>query len=233
MDGNGRWAESRGLMRLMGHRSGVKTVKKIVSAASDLKLEALTLYAFSTENWKRPDQEVSGLMNLLKTFLEQELATMLANNIKLRCMGDIARMPTEVYQVLSKAMAATANNTGLVLNLALNYGSRDEILKATRELASLCLDGSLKPEDINEELLSHHLYSQNLPDPDLIIRTGGEYRLSNFLLWQASYAEIYITETNWPDFTVDDLHQAIDSYQQRQRRFGRTGKQVDNNSNHK
>lgn len=227
MDGNGRWAESRGLMRLMGHRSGVKTVKKIISAASDLKLEALTLYAFSTENWKRPAQEVSGLMSLLKTYIEQELEAMLANDIKLRCMGNISQMPADVHQVLTRAMAKTANNNGLTLNLALNYGGRDEILMAARNLATLCANGEIKPEDIDEKLFSHHLYSQNLPDPDLIIRTGGEFRLSNFLLWQASYAEIYITDTNWPDFTVNDLHQAIESYQQRQRRFGHTGQQIE------
>lgn len=226
MDGNGRWAQNRGMIRLLGHKSGVKTVKKIVTAASELGIKVLTLYAFSTENWKRPEQEVSGLMSLLKSYLENELSTMLDNNIKLRCMGRKKQLPEEVQHVLNSSINKTANNTGLVLNLALSYGGRSEITRAARNLAEMCAAGTLHPDEITEDLLEENLYSAGLPDPDLLIRTGGEYRLSNFLLWQASYAELYITETNWPDFTQEDFHKALTIYQERQRRFGKTGDQL-------
>ncbi|MCK5193202.1 MAG: isoprenyl transferase [Desulfobulbaceae bacterium] len=226
MDGNGRWAQNRGMIRLLGHKSGVKTVKKIVTAASELGIKVLTLYAFSTENWKRPEQEVSGLMSLLKSYLENELSTMLDNNIKLRCMGRKEQLPWEVQQVLDSSINKTANNTGLVLNLALSYGGRSEIVRAANKLAKMCAAGTLHPDEITEDLLAENLYSAGLPDPDLVIRTGGEYRLSNFLLWQVSYAELYITETNWPDFTKEDFHRALTIYQERQRRFGKTGDQV-------
>lgn len=226
MDGNGRWAQNRGMIRLLGHKSGVKTVKKIVTAARELGIKVLTLYAFSTENWKRPEQEVSGLMSLLKSYLENELSTMLDNNIKLRCMGRKKQLPEEVQHVLNSSINKTANNTGLVLNLALSYGGRSEITRAARNLAEMCAAGTLHPDEITEDLLEENLYSAGLPDPDLLIRTGGEYRLSNFLLWQASYAELYITETNWPDFTQKDFHKALTIYQERQRRFGKTGDQL-------
>jgi len=226
MDGNGRWAQNRGMMRLMGHKSGVKTVKKIVTAASELGIQVLTLYAFSSENWKRPEQEVSGLMSLLKSYLENELSTMLSNNIKLRCMGKKEQLPSEVQKVLNSSIQKTANNAGLVLNLALSYGGRSEIVRATRKLAALCADGTMHPDEITEDIVADNLYSAGLPDPDLVIRTGGEYRLSNFLLWQASYAEIYITDTNWPDFSKEDFHGALANFQERQRRFGKTGDQV-------
>ena len=230
MDGNGRWAQTRGMMRLMGHKSGVKTVKRIVTEASRLGIEVLTLYAFSSENWKRPDQEVSGLMALLKSYLENELSTMLENNIKLRCMGRTEQLPAEVQEVLNASIQKTANNTGLVLNLALSYGGRSEIVRAARSIAQACTEGKMTPEEISEEIFEKHLYSEGLPDPDLVIRTGGEYRLSNFLLWQSSYAEIYITDTNWPDFGEDDFHMALANFQERQRRFGKTGDQVRHNS---
>lgn len=226
MDGNGRWAQNRGMMRLMGHKSGVKTVKKIVTAASELGIQVLTLYAFSSENWKRPKQEVSGLMALLKSYLENELSTMLSNNIKLRCMGKKEQLPSEVQKVLNSSIQKTANNTGLVLNLALSYGGRNEIVRAAQKLAALCADGIMQPSEITEDIVAENLYSAGLPDPDLVIRTGGEYRLSNFLLWQASYAELYITETNWPDFNKEDFHEALANFQERQRRFGKTGDQV-------
>lgn len=226
MDGNGRWAQSRGLMRLMGHKAGVKTVKKIVTAASKLGLKVLTLYAFSSENWKRPPKEVTGLMSLLKSYLESELSTMLENNIRLRCMGRKEQLPDEVLQILDRSIEKTAKNSGLILNLALSYGGRDEIIRAARKLAQQSVAGKLKPSEITEEIFSDHLYSTGLPDPDLVIRTGGESRLSNFLLWQASYAEIFITETKWPDFSEDDLESALANFQQRQRRFGKTGEQV-------
>jgi undecaprenyl diphosphate synthase len=227
MDGNGRWAQKRGMMRLMGHQMGVKTVKKIVTAARELDIRVLTLYAFSSENWKRPEQEVSGLMTLLKSYLENELSTMLDNNIKLRCMGRKEQLPPIVRDTLDSSIQKTSGNTGMVLNLALSYGGRSEIVRAARILAAQCTEGTIHPDDITEELVSDNLYSAGLPDPDLVIRTGGEYRLSNFLLWQASYAEIYITDINWPDFSKDDFHMALANYQERQRRFGRTGEQVE------
>ncbi|MCK9296969.1 MAG: isoprenyl transferase [Desulfobulbaceae bacterium] len=230
MDGNGRWAQSRGLMRLMGHKAGVKTVQLIVKAAREIGISVLTLYAFSSENWKRPATEVSGLMSLLKSYLESELASMQENNIRLHCIGRQENLPREISQTLNASMAQTAANTGLVLNLALSYGSRDEIVTAAREMAKLCVAGKLRVEDITEEVLSGHLSTAGLPDPDLIIRTGGEFRLSNFLLWQASYAEIFITETHWPDFTREDFMAAIATFQKRQRRFGRTGDQVSGNN---
>jgi len=230
MDGNGRWAQSRGLMRLMGHKAGVKTVQLIVKAAREIGIPALTLYALSTENLKRPANEVSGLMSLLKSYLESEIIAMQENNIRLRCIGRMENLPAEIRESLSVSMAKTAGNTGLILNLALSYGSRDEIVKAARETARLCAAGKLTPEDITEEIFSGHLYTAGLPDPDLIIRTGGEFRLSNFLLWQASYAEIFITETHWPDFTKADFIAAITTFQKRQRRFGRTGDQISENN---
>ncbi|MEW6290122.1 MAG: isoprenyl transferase [Thermodesulfobacteriota bacterium] len=230
MDGNGRWAQSRGLMRLMGHKAGVKTVQLIVKAAREIGIPALTLYALSTENLKRPANEVSGLMSLLKSYLESEIIAMQENNIRLRCIGRMENLPAEIRESLSASMAKTAGNTGLILNLALSYGSRDEIVKAARETARLCAAGKLTPENITEEIFSGYLYTAGLPDPDLIIRTGGEFRLSNFLLWQASYAEIFITETHWPDFTKADFIAAITTFQKRQRRFGRTGDQISENN---
>ena len=226
MDGNGRWAQKRGLLRLMGHTQGVKTLKEIVKAARELNIEVLTLYAFSSENWNRPEKEVAGLMSLLKKYLKSELADMQKNNISLRCMGRIEKLPNEARTTLEHSIASTATNTGLILNLALSYGGRDEIIRAARKLATLCQKGDFSPEDITEETFANYLYSAGLPEPDLLIRTGGESRLSNFLLWQASYAEIFITETHWPDFNKNDLISAISNFQQRQRRFGKTGEQV-------
>ena len=201
-----------------------------VTAARKLDLEVLTLYAFSTENWKRPSMEVQGLMALLKTYLKSELDNMLKNNISLRCLGDINQLPVDVRKVLDQTVSRTANHDagspGLVLNLALSYGSRAEIVRAARIMAEKCEAGQLSPADITEELLTSCLYTAGLPDPDLLIRTGGESRLSNFRLWQASYAEIYITETMWPDFGGDNLIEAIRDFQNRERRFGKTGDQV-------
>ncbi|MEW6428140.1 MAG: isoprenyl transferase [Thermodesulfobacteriota bacterium] len=226
MDGNGRWANRRGLMRLMGHKVGVDSVKVIVEAARKLGIRVLTLYAFSTENWRRPEAEVSGLMDLLRTFLLRELPSMMEHSIRLRVIGQAQRLPEGPRRVLEKVIAETSANTGLVLNLALSYGARDEILRATARLARRCMAGELAPEDIDEAALAGELDTAGLPDPDLLIRTGGEYRLSNFLLWQASYAELYITETPWPEFRKRELYLAIQTYQQRQRRFGRTGDQL-------
>jgi undecaprenyl diphosphate synthase len=226
MDGNGRWAQGRGMPRLMGHREGVRTVKEIVRAAPALGIRILTLYAFSTENWNRPPLEVQALMGLLKSYLQSELQELLENNICLRCLGDTEKLPAEVRIMLEEAVLRTAGNSRLILNLALNYGGRDEIVKATRDIARKCLAGELRADDISPELFASHLYTAGQPDPDMVIRTGGESRLSNFLLWQSSYAEIYVTETLWPDFTREDLLAAFDYYQSRQRRFGLTGEQV-------
>jgi len=226
MDGNGRWAKQRGKIRVMGHKVGVESVQEIVRTARELGIKVLTLYAFSTENWKRPAMEVQALMGLLKSYLESELANMVENNVSLRCIGQQQRIPPEVVKVLDRVIAETANNDGLILNLALSYGSRNEIIQAVQALAAECLQGKIRPEAINDQALADHLYTAGQPDPDLLIRTGGEARLSNFLLWQASYAELYFTETLWPDFRKDAFLTAIIDFQQRQRRFGRTGEQV-------
>lgn len=226
MDGNGRWAQQRGNPRIMGHKVGVESVQEIVRTARELGIKVLTLYAFSTENWKRPALEVQALMGLLKSYLESELATMVQNNVSLRAIGQRERMPKEVAGVLEQVIAKTRDNTGLILNLALSYGSRTEIIQAVQGLAKKCATGAFSAEDIDEQLFSESLYTAGLPDPDLLIRTGGEARLSNFLLWQASYAELYFTETLWPDFRKDDFYAAIADFQRRQRRFGRTGEQV-------
>lgn len=226
MDGNGRWAQNRGLPRPVGHKYGVESVQDIVRAAAKLGVKVLTLYAFSTENWNRPPLEVQALMGLLKTFLQNELAAIVSNNVCLRCLGQKERLPKEVLQVLDRAIAKTAGNDGLILNLALSYGGRNEIVRAVRQLADACGQGRLNPKDIDEALVAGHLDTAGQPDPDLLIRTGGESRLSNFLLWQLSYAEIYITETLWPDFREKDLIAALTDFQKRQRRFGKTSKQV-------
>jgi undecaprenyl diphosphate synthase len=226
MDGNGRWAEKRFRPRLFGHKAGVDSVRETVETCRELGVKSLTLYAFSTENWKRPSAEVSGLMGLLKTYLQAELNTMLSNDIRLRCFGDPARLPGEVRIVLEKTIAKTAQCTAMSLNLALNYGARTEILEAVKKLADKCSSGKLTADTISEELFSSQLYTAGQNDPDLLIRTGGEHRLSNFLLWQASYAELYFTDTFWPDFRKDKLYEAIREYNLRQRRFGKTGDQL-------
>jgi len=227
MDGNGRWAKRRGLMRLMGHKTGVDSVKVVVEEARKLGVKVLTLYAFSTENWQRPVDEVNGLMELLRTFLLKELANMKSNGIRLRCLGQKERLPQAARAVLDQTIMETADNSGLTLNLALSYGSRLEIVEAVRNIAAACVAGKLAVADISEQTVADHLYTAGLPDPDLLIRTGGEHRLSNFLLWQLSYAELYVTETPWPEFRHNELRKAIASYQLRQRRFGRTGEQVE------
>jgi len=226
MDGNGRWAQSHKLLRTMGHKVGVDSVLNIIKASRLLGVKVLTLYAFSSENWQRPAQEVSTLMSLLKTFLARELTNLLENNIQLRAIGQTERLPAEVREVLENSIRQSAANTGMVLNLALSYGSRDEIVRAVRLIARQCQEENLDPESITAQNINDHLYTSDLPDPDLIIRTGGESRLSNFLLWQASYSEIYITDTHWPDFREPQLKLAIADYQRRQRRFGKTGEQV-------
>ena len=230
MDGNGRWAKQRNLPRIMGHKAGAESVKNIVRSARELNLEVLTLYAFSTENWKRPSFEVQGLMTLLKTFLKSELENMLANDISLRCVGEIEMLPPDVQKILKEVIQDTARDAeekpGLILNLALSYGSRFEIVRAARIMAEKCVSGQFDPDDFSEKLFASHLYTAELPDPDLLIRTGGEFRLSNFLLWQLSYAELYITETMWPDFNNEKFIEALKSFQSRERRFGQTSEQL-------
>lgn len=226
MDGNGRWAVRRNRPRLFGHKAGADSVRVIVESSLELGVRALTLYAFSSENWNRPEQEVSGLMSILKTYLAAELSQMQKNGIQLRCTGDISQLPESPRKALLKAIEATAGNTRFTLNLALSYGGRDEITRAARLLASRCVAGDLTPEEITPEHIEASLYTAGLPDPDLLIRTGGEARLSNFLLWQASYSEIYFTDIMWPDFRREQYIQAIIDYQQRERRFGKTSDQI-------
>jgi undecaprenyl diphosphate synthase len=226
MDGNGRWAEKRHEPRLFGHKAGADSVRDVVEAARELGIQVLTLYAFSSENWNRPTREVSGLMSILKKFLVSELSRMQKNDIRLSCIGELERLPGEVRTVLLDSIAKTSVNSAMILNLALSYGARDELARAARRLAEACLAGQLKPGDITPELISENLYTADLPDPDLLIRTGGEARLSNFLLWQLSYAEIYFTDVMWPDFRKEIFLKAILDYQKRERRFGRTGAQL-------
>jgi undecaprenyl diphosphate synthase len=226
MDGNGRWAEKRHEPRLFGHKAGADSVRNVVEAARELGIKVLTLYAFSSENWNRPTREVSGLMSILKKFLVSELSRMQKNDIRLSCIGELERLPDEVRTVLLDSIAKTSANSAMVLNLALSYGARDELAKAARRLAEACLAGKMKPDEITPELISAHLDTADLPDPDLLIRTGGEARLSNFLLWQLSYAEIYFTDVMWPDFRKEIFLKAILDYQKRERRFGRTGAQL-------
>jgi undecaprenyl diphosphate synthase len=229
MDGNGRWAEQRGYPRIAGHHRGVEAVKAVVQECRSLGVGYLTLYAFSSENWGRPADEVNALMGLLCRYLESELAQMLERGLRLQVIGETARLPDQARQVLEQVMARTADNTGMVLTLALSYGSRDEIIRSVRSLTAEVLAGRLDPEAIDETLLSRFLDTRNLPDPDLLVRTSGEMRISNFLLWQLAYTELYFTEVLWPDFDVAELHRALEEYAGRQRRFGLTGEQIEGN----
>jgi len=226
MDGNGRWAEKRSLDRVEGHRQGAESVRTIVRASREIGVPYLTLFAFSSENWNRPRPEVDALMILLKHYLSSELQEMLDRQIRLLAVGELSRLPKEVQTTLSDAMKKTAHGTGMTLTLALSYGGRDDILQAIRRLMSHCQDRSLTPQEITEELFSKFLWTANLPDPDLLIRTSGEMRISNFLLWQLAYAEIYFTPTLWPDFSKEEFIQALLSYQNRERRFGLTSEQI-------
>lgn len=221
MDGNGRWAQKRGLPRTEGHKAGVKTVKRIVRAAGELQIPYLTLFTFSTENWKRPKDEVISIMRLLYETTRREMSELLKNNVRLITTGKIEELASQRRRILQKAIQMTKNNRGLTLNLALNYSGRMEIIEAVRKIAQEVKQGKLLIPDIDEKKFSSYLYTRNLPDPDLLIRTSGERRLSNFLLWQTSYTELYITEVLWPDFSVADFYQAIWDYQNRERRFGK------------
>jgi undecaprenyl diphosphate synthase len=226
MDGNGRWAKQKGMLRAFGHESGVKSVRETVEACAKLKIGYLTLYAFSTENWNRPRLEVDALMSILMNSLKKELPTMQKNNIRLHTIGNANMLPDRPKRQLYDVIEQTKNNTGMVLTLALSYGSREEITAAVKEICELIQTGQLSTADINENLIGSHLYTRNMPDADLVIRTSGEQRISNFLLWQAAYAELYFTNVLWPDFREKDLHEALISYQKRERRFGKTSEQL-------
>ncbi|MDT8423016.1 MAG: isoprenyl transferase [Desulfuromonadales bacterium] len=227
MDGNGRWAEARNLPRIAGHQRGVETVRVIVEVCHGLGVRYLTLYAFSSENWQRPSAEVGGLMELLGYFLEAMLPEMMEKGIQLRVIGDLARLPERARRTVTDAVTQTAENRAMTLVLALSYGSRGELSNACRTLAKEVLDGGLSVEDITEELFASRLDTAGLPDPDLLIRTSGEMRISNFLLWQLAYAELYFTEICWPDFTADELNKALVEFSRRERRFGLTGAQLE------
>jgi undecaprenyl diphosphate synthase len=220
MDGNGRWAQKRGLPRIAGHRAGVKTVKKIVKIGGEINLKYLTLYTFSKENWKRPQSEVSALMKLLGDTTRKELAELLENNVKLIATGDIDKLPAERRDILLDGIERTKNSTGLVLNLALNYSGRNEIIEAVKKISSDVASGKLNGESIDDDLFATYLQTDGLPDPDFLIRTSGEMRISNFLLWQTAYTELYVTDILWPDFDENDFLEAISDFQNRERRFG-------------
>jgi len=221
MDGNGRWAKKRLANRVKGHEQGLETVRVIVRACREIGIRFLTLYAFSTENWQRPKAEVMALMMLLKMFLKSELKEMQDNNIRLTAIGQTERLPDDVRHLLYETMRLTEKNTGLRLNLALSYGGRSEIVKAVQEIAAKAKKGELDPSDITPEIFGEYLYTKDMPDPDLMIRTSGEMRISNFLLWQLAYSELFITDTLWPDFTREELVEILKAYQRRERRFGK------------
>ena len=221
MDGNGRWAEQRGLPRLMGHRQGVAALKSTVRCCSHWGIQALTVYAFSTENWGRPRAEVDFLMELFNQVLGRELDEMTSRGICLRVVGDLNGLPPRLQTNIEQAMVKTRQNQGVLLTLALNYGGRQEIIEACRHIATQVQQGHLAPEDINDELFGRHVFTPSVGDPDLLIRTSGEMRISNFLLWQLAYSEIYVTPTLWPDFDQTEFHRALCDYQQRHRRFGK------------
>ena len=225
MDGNGRWSSERGKERSFGHQAGVDTVRRITSECVRLGVKFLTLYTFSTENWSRPADEISALMGLVLSSLEDEI--FMKNNVRFQVIGDMGRLPQEVQQKLRETMEHTAHNTAMTMVVALSYSSRWELTKAARELAQAVKAGTLQPEDIDENLIGGRLETAFMPDPELLIRTGGEVRVSNFLLWQIAYSELYFCDTYWPDFDEQDLHRAIASYQARQRRFGKTGGQIE------
>ena len=220
MDGNGRWAKERGLPHLKGHREGAETVRRVVEMSKEYGIKYLTLYAFSTENWKRDKEEVDGLMELLLEFLETQLVILQKNNVRLKAIGRLKELPQEVYEALMQVIEETAGNTDGTLVFALNYGGRAEIVDAARKLAEDVRAGEINSADIDENLFRQYLYAPEIPDPDLMIRTSGELRLSNFLLWELSYSELYVTDVYWPDFGRDDFSRAIDSYYGRDRRYG-------------
>jgi undecaprenyl diphosphate synthase len=226
MDGNGRWAKQKGRLRVFGHENGTKSVREITEACAELGIDNLTLYAFSTENWKRPKFEVQTLMKLLISSLKNEINTLQKNNIKLNTIGNTAELPKKVQRELLDVIEQTKSNTRMTLTLALSYGSRDELLNTIKQISIKVKNNIISPEKIDESVINEHLYTRNLPDVDLLIRTSGEQRISNFLLWQIAYAELFFTDVLWPDFTKDNLYDAILCYQNRERRFGKTSEQL-------
>ena len=226
MDGNGRWAKQQGKLRVFGHQHGVDTVHEITEACAELGVKYLTLYAFSTENWNRSAFEVDALMSLLTNALKKELKTLSDNNIRLNAIGDLKRLPKSQYDALMDAINYTKNNTRMTLTLCLSYSSRWEITKMVKDIATEVKEGKINPEEIDEALIDNHLATAGMPDPDLLIRTSGEERISNYLLWQIAYSELYFTKKYWPDFTKEDLYDAVVNYQSRERRFGKTSEQL-------
>ena len=226
MDGNGRWAKQRGKLRVFGHQNGKKAVKKVVENCARLQIQNLTLYAFSTENWNRPKAEVEKLMSLLVGAIKSELKKLSENNIRLKTIGNLDLLPEPVKERLSEALEKTKNNTGMTLTVALSYGSREELTNVFKNICNKVKNNIISIESIDESVINQHLYTHDLPDVDLLIRTSGEQRISNFLLWQIAYAELYFTEVLWPDFQDNDLYEAIISYQNRERRFGKTSEQI-------
>jgi undecaprenyl diphosphate synthase len=226
MDGNGRWAKQKGFLRAFGHEKGTKSVRTTVETCAKLGIENLTLYAFSTENWNRPKLEVDTLMKLLVNSLKKELTTLEKNNIRLNCIGNIDLLPAKAKEALLAVIEKTKNNTRMTLTLALSYGSREELLNAFKIISDKVKNNIISIDTLDESIINEHLYTHNLPDVDLMIRTSGEHRISNFLLWQIAYAEFYFTDVLWPDFKEEDLYEAIVSYQKRERRFGKTSEQI-------
>ncbi|UKM65005.1 isoprenyl transferase [Flavobacteriaceae bacterium GSB9] len=226
MDGNGRWAKQQGMARAFGHENGTKSVRETVEACAELGIGNLTLYAFSTENWKRPKLEVQTLMKLLVSSLKKEIKTLQDNNIKLNAIGSLNTLPKKVHKELFEVIKSTENNTRMTLTLALSYGSREELINSIKEISIKVKNNIISPDNIDESIINEHLYTQNLPDVDLLIRTSGEQRISNFLLWQIAYAELFFTNVLWPDFKKQHLYEAIIEYQKRERRFGKTSEQL-------
>lgn len=226
MDGNGRWAKGKGKLRVFGHRNGVISVRDIVEASVEIGIKYITLYTFSSENWNRPKLEVSAIMELMISTIHKEIDNFMKNNVRLNAIGDLQMLPGKCHNELNAAIERTAANTGLVLTLALSYSSRREIVQAAKEIACKVKNGDLNIEDINEEVFENNLYTSGIPNPELLIRTSGEYRISNYLLWQIAYAELYFTSKLWPDFRREDLFEAIIDYQKRERRFGLISEQL-------
>ncbi len=226
MDGNGRWAKEKGKLRVFGHHNGVLSVRDVVEGAVDLDLKYLTLYTFSAENWSRPKLEVMAIMELIVNTIHKEIKTFMEKNVRLNAIGDLDRLPKKCHRELMHAMKETENNTGLVLTLALSYSSRREILRAVKNIAIKVKQGELNEEEINDEVFENNLFTSGMPNPELLIRTSGEYRISNYLLWQIAYAELYFTSKLWPDFRKEDFFEAILDYQKRERRFGMTSEQI-------
>lgn len=229
MDGNGRWAKQKGFLRAIGHENGTKSVRVTVETCAKLGIENLTLYAFSTENWNRPKLEVETLMKLLVHSLKNELKTLQQNNIRLNAVGNLEKLPKSTLKELNEVISKTKDNTRMTLTLALSYGSREELISVVKQISHKVKNNIISPDTIDESIINQHLYTHNLPDVDLLIRTSGEHRISNFLLWQIAYAEFYFTEVLWPDFKENDLYEAILSYQKRERRFGKTSEQIKEN----